>query len=113
MRGFISIALALSISTVLADCEGIIATVFGTVLFTLIVQGLTIQPLLKQLNLLREQTVREQYMERVAHQVALNRVLKDLSQAEQRSGIEQSFIAIKKHWSRGRLSDCSGRLSNF
>lgn len=67
LRGFVSIALALSIPTLLSGRESIIATVFGAVFFTLLVQVLTIQLLLKQLHLLRDQPIREQYMERVTH----------------------------------------------
>ncbi|MGA7934921.1 MAG: sodium:proton antiporter, partial [Kovacikia sp.] len=50
LRGSVSIALALSIPATLPEREGIIATVFGAVLFTLLMQGLTIPPLLKGLN---------------------------------------------------------------
>ncbi|WP_199337037.1 cation:proton antiporter [Oscillatoria sp. FACHB-1407] len=103
LRGSVSIALALSIPTLLADRESIIATVFGVVLFTLLVQGLTIQPLLKRLHLLGDQPIREQYMERVAHQVALNRVLKHLSQAEQRPGIEPEFYRYQETLVKGEL----------
>lgn len=66
LRGSVSIALALSVSTILPEREKIIATVFGVVLFTLLVQGLTIKPLLEKLNLLGDAPLREQYLEFVA-----------------------------------------------
>lgn len=56
LRGSVSIALALSIPEGLSDREGIIATVFGAVLFTLLVQGLTIPSLLKRMNVVRRST---------------------------------------------------------
>ncbi|WP_313949311.1 cation:proton antiporter [Leptolyngbya sp. FACHB-261] len=104
LRGSVSIALALSIPATLPDREGIIATVFGAVLFTLLVQGLTIQPLLKQLHLLGDQPVRQQYMELIAHQVALNRVLQHLGQIEQRPGIESEFYRYQETLVKGELS---------
>jgi monovalent cation:H+ antiporter, CPA1 family len=47
LRGSLSMALALSISTKYQYREQIIVAVFGAVLFTLLVQGLTIEPLVR------------------------------------------------------------------
>ena len=44
LRGAVSIALALSVPENTPGRDAIVATVFGTVLFTLLFQGLTIQP---------------------------------------------------------------------
>lgn len=55
LRGSISMALALSLPTHLPAREGIIITTFGVVLFTLIVQGLSIEPLVKLLRIKEEQ----------------------------------------------------------
>ncbi|UBF30686.1 sodium:proton antiporter (plasmid) [Kovacikia minuta CCNUW1] len=104
LRGSVSIALALSIPAVLPDREGIIATVFGAVLFTLLIQGLTIPPLLKQLNLLGNQPIRQHYEELIAHQVALNRVLNHLTQAEQLAGIEPEFYRYQETLVKGELA---------
>lgn len=104
LRGSVSIALALSIPAVLPDREDIIATVFGAVLFTLLIQGLTIPPLLKQLNLLGNQPIRQRYEELMAHQVALNRVLNHLTQAEQRSGLEPEFYRYQETLVNGELT---------
>jgi CPA1 family monovalent cation:H+ antiporter len=100
----VSIALALSILAALPDREDIIATVFGAVLFTLLIQGLTIPPLLKQLNLLGNQPLRQHYESLMAHQVALNRVLNHLTQAEQRSGIEPEFYRYQETLVKGELA---------
>lgn len=103
LRGSVSIALALSIPAVFAEREDIIATVFGVVLFTLLAQGLTIQPLLKWLRLLGDQPIREQYMEQVAHQIALKRVLQHLSSGEQRPGIDPEFYRYQETLVKGEL----------
>ena len=91
LRGSVSIALALSVPAVLPEREKMIATVFGVVLFTLLVQGLTTKPLLEKLGLLSNQPLRQQYLEAIAHRVALNRVLKRLSQVAERQEIELEF----------------------
>ncbi|HBE30473.1 MAG TPA: sodium:proton antiporter, partial [Cyanobacteria bacterium UBA11368] len=88
LRGSVAIALALSVPAILPEREKIVATVFGAVLFTLLVQGFTIEPLLKKLQLLGEQPLRQRYLEITAREAALNRVLQYLSQREKPPGIE-------------------------
>lgn len=104
VRGSVSIALALSLPNILPDREGIIATVFGAVLFTLLVQGLTIQPLLKRLNLLGDQAIQQQYMELIAQEAALKRVLNHLTQIEQRPGIEPEYYRYQETLVKGELN---------
>jgi CPA1 family monovalent cation:H+ antiporter len=104
LRGSVSIALALSVPTVLPDREKIIATVFGVVLFTLLVQGLTIKPLLQKLNLLGDAPLRQQYLELVARDVALKRVLQYI-QTEQRPGIDPEFIRYQEKLIKGEIEE--------
>ena len=80
LRGSVSIALALSIPTTVAGYEEIMANVFETVLFTLLLQGLTTKPLLKFLNLTEDRSLQQKYLELMARRDALNHVLKHLTQ---------------------------------
>ena len=91
LRGSVSIALALSMPRILPEREEIIATVFGVVLFTLLVQGLTIQPLLKTLNLSGNQPLRQRYAEAIARQTALQRVLQHIEKIKTRPGFSPEF----------------------
>jgi CPA1 family monovalent cation:H+ antiporter len=91
LRGSVSIALALSVPDVLADRTQIIAIVFGAVLFTLLVQGLTAKSLLETLGLLKNQELRQQYQEAIAQRVALNRVINYLSEVSGDRKIEPEF----------------------
>jgi CPA1 family monovalent cation:H+ antiporter len=75
LRGSVSVALALSVPAVLVDREEIIAIVFGVMLFTLLVQGLTTKPLLEALDLLGDQPLRQKYVQFVARRVALTALL--------------------------------------
>lgn len=104
LRGSVSIALALSVPAILPQREEIIATVFGVVLFTLLVQGLTIQPLLEKLQLLGSQPLRQKYTEAIARQVALQRALEYLETAQKRPGIEPEFYRYQKTLLSGEIT---------
>ena len=104
LRGSVSIVLALSIPIVLPEREKVIATVFGVVLFTLLVQGLTIQPLLKKLNLLGNQPIRQRYAEVIARQTALQRVLQYLETIENRPGLDPEFYRYQTALVQGELT---------
>ncbi|WP_338038497.1 hypothetical protein [Neosynechococcus sphagnicola] len=86
-----TIALALSIPVAIAQRDEIIATLFGVVLFTLLVEGLTMKWLLQRLNLLGDQPLRQHFLEILARQVALGRVLERLQTLQQRPGISLEF----------------------
>ena len=83
LRGAVAIALALSVPASLPGREEIIANVFGVVLFTLLLQGLTTKLLLEKLGLLEQQFLPQKYLEAVARRDALHQVLKHLTQVEQ------------------------------
>jgi len=104
LRGAVSIALALSVPESFAGRELVIATVFGTVLFTLLVQGLTIQPVLQKLNLLQKQPMRERYLEIIARQAALSRVLQRLTEIEQHPSVEIEFYNYQVSLVKGELA---------
>lgn len=103
LRGSVAIALALSVPTVLPEQQEIIAVVFGVVLFTLLVQGLTIKPLLEALGLLGDQPLRQQYAEVIARLTALSRVLDHLRQAEDRPGIDSEFYRYQETLVKGEI----------
>lgn len=107
LRGSVSIALALSVPASLPGREEVIATVFGVVLFTLLVQGLTTKPLLEYLNLLNQQPLRQQYAESIARQTALERVMAHLQQAMTRPGLDLEFCRYQTALIQGELDDIS------
>ncbi|MFH7028499.1 MAG: cation:proton antiporter [Heteroscytonema crispum UTEX LB 1556] len=113
LRGAVSIALALSVSASLPDRQTLIATVFGGVLFTLLVQGLTIQPLLKKLQLLGDEPLRQQYLEIIARQTALNRVLQHLTEVKQRPGIESEFYDYQEALVQGEIEHLQAEVEKL
>jgi CPA1 family monovalent cation:H+ antiporter len=113
LRGSVSIALALSMPTILPEREAIIATVFGVVLFTLLVQGLTTKPLLAKLDLLGNQPMRQQYVELVARQSALKRVEQHMAQIGQRPGITPEFYHYQKSLVQGELARLQAEIDKL
>jgi monovalent cation:H+ antiporter, CPA1 family len=113
LRGSVSIALALSVPDAMIDRENIIATVFGVVLFTLLVQGLTTKPLLEKLGLLDEQSVRQNYLEAIARWVALDRVLQHLSQTDDRPEIDPEYYRYQKALVKGQLNQLQENLNQL
>ncbi|MGD1871757.1 MAG: cation:proton antiporter [Mastigocoleus sp.] len=113
LRGSVSIALALSVPVALQQREELIATVFGVVLFTLLVQGLTTQSLLEKLNLLGDQPLRQEYLTLVARQSALNRVLQYLDQVDERPGIDQEFCRYQEALIKGELKQIEEKIKQL
>ncbi len=113
LRGAVSIALALSVPASLPGREVVIATVFGTVLFTLLVQGLTIQPVLKKLKLLGGQPMRQRYLETIARQAALNRVLEHLGEIDRHPEVEPEFYHYQASLVKGELSRLQAEIDQL
>lgn len=103
LRGAVSVALALSVPEGWPGREVVIATVFGTVLFTLLVQGLTIQPVLKKLDLLGDGPMRGEYLEAIARRAALGRVLQRLGEMEEQPGVDREFYEYQESLVKGEL----------
>lgn len=112
LRGSVSIALALSVPTILGDArEDIISTVFGVVLFTLLVQGLTTKPLLQKLDLLGDQPLRQEYLKLVAHESALKRALKYLEEVDdERPRVDSEFCRYQEALIKGELKNIEEKI---
>ena len=113
LRGSVSIALALSLPTALKGREEIIATVFGVVLFTLLVQGLTTKTLLERLNLLGNEPLRQKYTEAIARRAALLRVLARLKQVDKRPEIEPEFYRYQTALVKGQLDSLQAEINQL
>ena len=76
MRGALSLALALSLSGKVPYRDQILAMTFGVVAFTIVIQGLTIKPLLKALGI--GATKDDEYSKARARQMAVSAAIADL-----------------------------------
>jgi CPA1 family monovalent cation:H+ antiporter len=103
LRGSVSIALVLSLPVALGGREEITNIVFGVVLFTLLVQGLTTGLLLEKLNLIGDQKLRQEYSEMIARSIALTKVMKFLSEGEDFRKVDPEFYRYQAELVGGQL----------
>lgn len=103
LRGSVSVALALSVPAILPGRQEVIDAVFGVVLFTLLVQGITIKGFLEKLDLIGEQKQRQNYSELLVRRVALNRVLDYLFKLEQSPDVEEEFYLYEQKLVKSEL----------
>lgn len=103
LRGSVSIALALSLPVALIGREEITDIVFGVVLFTLLVQGLTTQFLLNKLGLIGDKKLQQEYSEMIARRIALTRVIKFLSEGEDFRQVDPEFYRYQAQLVEGQL----------
>jgi CPA1 family monovalent cation:H+ antiporter len=113
LRGSVSIALALSVPIALEGREEIIATVFGVVLFTLLVQGLTMKPVLERLELLGDSPLRQEYDTIVARRSALERVLKCLVAMDPRPDVDTEFYRYQMALIEGQMQELETQLEKM
>lgn len=102
LRGSISMALALSLPATLPAREGIVIATFGVVLFTLIVQGLTIEPLVRLLKIKPTKDKLSLYQKLKAELIAVKKSA-DFIEAEHSAG------HISKHAHQALSLELSGR----
>ena len=110
LRGSVSIAVALSVPVVLTGRQEIIDTVFGVVLFTLLVQGLTTKWLLGALDLIGDQPLRQEYSELLARKVAMTRVMNYLDNNELSSEIDPEYYRYQQGLVKGQLQSIEDKI---
>jgi CPA1 family monovalent cation:H+ antiporter len=111
LRGSVSVALALSVPESLAEREDIIAIIFGVMLFTLLVQGLTTKPLLQFLNLLGDQPLRQAFIQKIARRVALNRVMDELKNVKKNNSVDAEYCDYQMALVEGQLEEIQEEMT--
>lgn len=91
LRGAIVLALALSISETFAERDTLLAMAFGVVLFTLLVQGFSMEKLVNRLQLIRRSNIQERYERRHARFIANRSAAEHLEKMSQQ-GLLSSHI---------------------
>lgn len=96
LRGSLSMALALSLPVDCPQRSSIIVAVFGVVLFTLLVQGLTIEPLVNFLKVGRSDTKLKSYSLLKSRLVSLGKALDELKQLHKRHEVSTRLYDRQK-----------------
>jgi CPA1 family monovalent cation:H+ antiporter len=90
LRGAISLALALSLPLALGEARNQLQVMtFGVVIFTLLVQGLTVGPLVRRLGISERSEVKEEYLRRHARAVATQSAFEHLEHMRQNGLISE------------------------
>lgn len=110
LRGSVSIALALSVPVMLDGRQDIIEAVFGVVLFTLLVQGLTMQTVIDKLGLIGDRVQRRTYSELLARRTALERVLEQINAVRPSPNIDEEFKKYQKGLVQGQLDSVNQEI---
>ncbi len=113
LRGSVSIALALSVPASLSGRQEIIDIVFGVVLFTLLVQGLSTKWVLETLNLIGDQPLRQEYSELLARRVALRKVLGYMDDPDNVSDVDGEFLRYQQGLVKGELQSIEDKITKL
>lgn len=113
LRGSVSVALALSLPIIVPARQEIIETVFGVVLFTLLVQGLSIQWLLNKLNLIGDQPLRLEYSELLAQKVALNRIINYMETLDKSSDFNAQVYQAEQELIEKQLKNVEEKIKDL
>jgi CPA1 family monovalent cation:H+ antiporter len=120
LRGSLSLAMALSLPYVVGPAsepfrerQDILVMTFGVIIFTLLVQGLTLRPLLERLGLVGTDREREEY-ERTRAALRVVRTAQNTLEREARGGIVTPLIAadLRAEYEQ-REQDLLARLESF
>jgi len=113
LRGSVSIALALSVPVILPGRQEIIETVFGVVLFTLLVQGITTKWFLQKLNLIGDEPIRQAYSELLARRVAMQRVLEFMERIDYGFDVNSELYIERKNLIQEQLQDVENKINQL
>jgi CPA1 family monovalent cation:H+ antiporter len=111
LRGGLSMVLALSLPAGLPHRHFLVTTTFGVVILSILVQGLTMSPLLRRLGIVSRDEARSRY-ERIRAQVqAANAALAELEEMSRRRHAPRSVIQTleEEYQTRVRQAEAEGR----
>jgi CPA1 family monovalent cation:H+ antiporter len=92
LRGSLSVAVALAIPAAIQQREQILVMTFGVVLFSLVVQGLTMRPLLRLLGMVRPPVEQTEFEYKRGRLLAIRAALDTLQRLEQKGMVSQSVF---------------------
>lgn len=112
-RGGVSMVLALGIPASLSYREMLVTTTFGVVLLTILVQGLTISPLLRRLGLVRSPAGRRQRELARGEIQAIDAAITELDRIERSHQAAPDVVRMLRREYDERLERTKGRLGQL
>ncbi|GEL76494.1 cation:proton antiporter [Tenuibacillus multivorans] len=113
LKGSLSIALALSLPTTFDGRDDIIVLTFSVVLFSLIVQGLTIEPLIKKVGIIGQDEGVEHYENVVANIYRCESAINDWEEMQRKSFITKNELEELKDRYKEKLSGLYEKLDDL
>ncbi len=99
VRGGLSMVLALALPASLPHRDFLVTTTFGVVILSILVQGLTMAPLLRRLGVVTRDEARTQYQQRRARVRVVNAALAELdAMARRRSAPADVIAALRQEY---------------
>lgn len=90
-----------------------IDVIFGVTLFTLLVQGLTMSGLLNKLNLISDQSLKQEYSELVARRVALQNIKNYLEKLEVLPTADPEYYQKEFSLVTGQLTSIGNKMEKM
>ncbi|HTS86907.1 MAG TPA: cation:proton antiporter [Gemmatimonadales bacterium] len=113
LRGGLSMVLALSLPADLSNRDLLIATTFGVVLLSIVLQGLTMARLLRRLGVVRPETDRTAYEQYRGELNALTAARREVDQMARAGQMDQAGLTTLKAEYDAKLSGVLGRLEKL
>ncbi|MGE0441076.1 MAG: Na+/H+ antiporter [Gemmatimonadales bacterium] len=113
LRGSLSMVLALSLPAEFPHRDLLITTTFGVVLVSLLLQGLTMGPLLRRLGLVTARTTQGAYEATRGRIKAASRALAEISAMEQGGGFDHDLLDRLRAEYRTRIGEDQAQLRDL
>ncbi len=113
LKGAVSMALVLSLPPSLESRELLTVMAFGYVLFSLVIQGLTVKPVLKWIGLTGRTKARHNYERLVAHTAIEQGKIDAIDRMEANHLITHSFAGHLKHILRERIEEDQKKMTDM
>jgi Na+:H+ antiporter len=110
MRGSLSMVLALALPSTLTHRDLLITVTFGVVLLSILIQGLTMKPLLKRLGITRGHEARQMYEVRSGELRMTQAALDEIQQMERLHIAPEAVLQELRHEYEGRSRDAAAAV---
>jgi Na+:H+ antiporter len=110
MRGSLSMVLALALPATLTHRDLLITVTFGVVLLSILIQGLTMKPLLKRLGITRGHEARQMYEVRSGELRMTQAALDEIQQMERMHIAPEAVLRELRHEYEGRSRDAAAAV---